>query len=322
MPPSCLPVEQSAIGEPFLPRPLSRTLAELRKNASPGRNVLLDRVLQPFRGIVPLNATRGAVVQKLREALPEVVLRLRDLGSNYLINFPEGFSKSSANFDAMFGADLPAKMDRGAPETSSDQPTDLRWTRLQAFTAFACRSLKQAEEKVQEYRNRTGGHAVVVKPFRRVYEDCCGAVGLVPIPSAEFRTADPHRILEEIQQKQPNVWALLEGARQVFNTPTAPFNAAQTVLFVTHPMARHWQHSHITRVWLHPDYHPKLDASEIKRLRSEFTISEVVYDELESDQFVTVLSEQQFDFVRREQERHGAWRNLRGQYDSISFQVS
>jgi hypothetical protein len=272
---------------------------ELRERSREFRDPLTDHIAQPLRGVIQDGDDRGTRINNLRQALPEVVERLRSFSGNYLLQLPEGIAKSTAHFGILNGEAVYTAIERGA-------------IGFQSFTAFASRSAQQAAEKAKEYEALTGGDAVVITPLRRAYEQECARAGEIPSWENEFRDGSLSGRLQRIKHQQPTVYARLEEYRRGLWSKGSRnlFDCSSTVLFMTHRMAQSWAQSRNTRLWLHPSYDPEQSDDEGEKLRSAFTLSKVTYDELEVDGFVHLLREDLFGLIEREQRRYGSWRDL------------
>ena len=83
-----------------------------------------------------------------------------------------------------------------------------------------------------------------------------------------------------------------------------------TILFTTHAVVQTWSENFTTRIWLHPDFDPyDLDAQ--RGLAHSFTIQEVVFDELEVDEFLDVLPDRLFRQIKGAQKTYGKWREMK-----------
>jgi hypothetical protein len=282
----------------FLPKKAPASFHEMRERSHLRRDPMTEYVGQPFRGALDQNDSRVVQAQKLRLALSQSVSRARELDINYVLRLYEGFGKSSAHFDAIVDEALYDAMDRNGT--------------YQSFIAVACRSAQQAAEKAREYRERTGGISIVIQSLRHAYETACHEIGESPIPSVGFDNGSLDFFLSTIKRRQPFVWDRLETMRRALWMVDGKlaFDSGRVSLFMTHAMARVWHHARNSRIWLHPDYAPSMSDEEAEVLRTGFTLSKVVFDEIEVDEFIHLLSEGLHDVIAREQERHGNWRQL------------
>ncbi|MFD0461705.1 hypothetical protein ACFQY9_07205 [Microvirga aerilata] len=304
----------SAIPPEFQVRKPVTCLADLRKRSREGSDALTDYIAHPFRGILQDTDDRESRIGKLRDALPDVVGRLRGTNSNYLLQLQEGAAKSTAHFKLIKSEAIYNAIEDGV-------------VGFESFTAFASRSGVQAEEKAKEYEKLTGGDAVVIKPLRRTYEQMCLEESEKPIQDWEFRDGSLLGRLQTIKLAQPSVYIRLEEYRKALwrRGSRNLYNSSSTILFMTHSMAQFWAQSRFTRQLLNPGFDPgRPDNQMAERFGSEFRLSNVIYDELEADGFINLLREDLFSLIGREQRRYQSWRDLpRGQrLDAFSWLLS
>jgi hypothetical protein len=180
--------------------------------------------------------------------------------------------------------------------------------RLSRFVGFCFRSRAQAEEKAVEF-----GHQVrtfLVCPFWEHLEEACRESGQEPITKEEFDEFDLSLILADIRRRAPDVFDVLEARRKELWAASA-FDPSSTVLVMTHKTAEHWVHGYLTRAWHHPEFNPGSDKEEQHRLARAFQLGEIVFDDPEPDEFLHVLPEPFYAFVRAQQDRHPDWRNMK-----------
>ena len=116
-------------------------------------------------------------------------------------------------------------------------------------------------------------------------------------------------VLDLIKVKQPDVFIELERKRRSLWTNQAGeqlFNGV-TMLFTSHATVKTWNETHLTRIWHHPDFDPTNANQDIDALRTEFAIEKVVFDELEPDDFVYLLTPKIF---RHLSSVRPGWRDL------------
>lgn len=293
-------VPSGALPPEFQFRKRTTCLADLRERSRAGSDALTDYIAHPFRDILRDTDDRESRIGKLRDALPDVVGRLRGMDSNYLLQLQEGAAKSTAHFKLIKSEALYNAIESSVIGSES-------------FTTFASRSAAQAEEKAKEYEKLTGGDAVVVTPLQRTYEQVCLEENEKPIQGREFRDGSLSGRLQMIKLAQPSVYARLEEHRRSLWRKGSRnlYNGSSTILFMTHSMAQFWSQSRVTRLWLNPSFDPARPDIELAgRPESEFRLSSVIYDELEPDGFVNLLREDLFGLIGREQRRYPSWRDL------------
>jgi hypothetical protein len=187
---------------------------------------------------------------------------------------------------------------------------DRALTRRQAsatrkFVAFAFRSRKQAEEKAEDFRQH-GVSTLAVKTFWDHLGEACRETGIRPLGRDDFDEHTASHVLGELASQQPAVFDLMEARRsQLWSR--ARFDDATTVLVMTHKAAEHWQTGRITRAWHHPDFDP---SSGHEALARQFALAEVVFDDPEALDFVHLLPEALYVFVRNTQAQYRGWRNI------------
>ncbi len=184
------------------------------------------------------------------------------------------------------------------------------------FSVFACRSLDQAKAKAQECAEKTGMKTVVIQSLWTHYREECDAEGVIAIRRHEFTDRSTIGILREIKELQPKVYDRLEHIRKSLWSNGVVFDSMETMIFTTHATAFTWHHSQITRIWHHPRFRPLEDQNE-QELREEFVFANVVVDEFELDDIVSVLSEPVYQYISDEQQNID-WRHssTKKQYDS------
>jgi hypothetical protein len=88
------------------------------------------------------------------------------------------------------------------------------------------------------------------------------------------------------------------------------FSTGATTLFTTHAIIQSWHEGHFTRLWHHPKFDPE-NPDPQKELRNSFFIAEVVFDELEIDEFLDILPDKLFQRIQGIQETYRAWKSMR-----------
>ena len=173
------------------------------------------------------------------------------------------------------------------------------------FVAFAFRSRKQAEEKAEDFRQH-GVSTIAVKTFWDHLAEACLDAGIRPLGRDDFDEHTASHVLEELASQQPGVFDLMEERRSQLWSH-ARFDDATTVLVMTHKAAEHWQTGRITRAWHHPDFDP---SSGHEGLANQFPLAEVVFDDPEALDFIHLLPEALYVFVKNTQAQYGGWRNI------------
>ena len=243
-----------------------------------------------FSQNLEVSASREKLIEAYRHRLGETLGYLRTFSNPYVIKAVEGLGKTSAHFN---------------PVALEALDNAIAAHPRQRFSGFAFRSYDQARQKARECRER-GHNAVIVQSFWQVYKEVCETKGLKPLSPHSFPDASAHGVLQRIQEEQPKVFDLLEQRRRSLWEEGA-FNSGTTILLLTHALARSWHYSRITRNWYHPEFDP---GDSHQDLRDQFPLAEVVFDELELDEFLHILPERTFELLEQEQQEHDNWRNL------------
>ncbi|MEH2562436.1 hypothetical protein [Bradyrhizobium sp. AZCC 2289] len=280
------------IDTPIVEGPGSESNAGLhRKQSEIERNWPL-----PMRGL-PL----AQVMVEYRNKLKGAVAACRDFEGMYsdcIILSGEGIGKTTAHMrfavqEALFTA-LDGKGDQ------------------QRFNAFAFRSLGQAEEKAAEAEEKTGCKIVIIKSFWAHYEDACEIEGIEPLPRAHFHDRSINGVLKTIQERQPTVFDRLETIRcniWPMHGDRPNFDAADTLIFTSHPTASSWAFSQMTRTWYHPEFKPFTDPDEQATLRNRFLFDKVIYDEPEIDELLYIIPQNLFRHLTQQHEAVN-WKDL------------
>jgi hypothetical protein len=108
----------------------------------------------------------------------------------------------------------------------------------------------------------------------------------------------------------PEVFQRMEAFRQSFWSKVS-FNPGTTMIFTTKATVRTWHVNRATRPWLHPDFRADLEDDVADRLAKDFRFGVIAFHELEIDEFMHIWSEEQFDGIEEQQQRHTDWRNMR-----------
>ncbi|MGY3354809.1 hypothetical protein ACVWZK_001472 [Bradyrhizobium sp. GM0.4] len=228
----------------------------------------------------PIYCSRSVAEMRMlyRDKLAAECAAVRAFGLDHLILSAEGIGKTYALFSLMAEEALDTAM------SHDDQ--------VRRFFCFACKSIEQATAKAAEYENEHR-RAVLVKSFWRHYAETCENLGKTPIKKQDFdEDTNIVHVLDVIRTEQPTVFVQLERKRRSLWTNEAGeqlFNGA-TMLFTSHATVKTWNESHLTRIWHHPDFEPTNGRRDTKDLRTEFAIEKVVFDELEPDDFVHLLT--------------------------------
>jgi hypothetical protein len=217
---------------------------------------------------------------------------------DHIIVSAEGIRKTHVLFDLMEAEALDTAV------KARDQ--------VRRFHCFAFRSADQAAEKAHEYQTSNGNRrAVVLKPFWKRYEDACRKRGKAVIQRECFEEeTDIVSVLRKISQEQPDVYNELEYFRRAFwtNAGDQLFNGV-TMLFTTHATVMNWNKTHLNRIWHHPEFDPGATRQDdLNRLRTEFAMEKIVFDEPEPDEFVYILPAAMFEHLSAAWK--SPWRNL------------
>jgi hypothetical protein len=78
---------------------------------------------------------------------------------------------------------------------------------------------------------------------------------------------------------------------------------------MTHKAAQTWQSNQLTRLWSHPRFDPG-EPDQFEKLRSEFRLGRIIFDDPEVDDFIHILPAPVFDFFQHLHKDHPDWRNL------------
>ena len=213
-----------------------------------------------------------------RDKLAAECAAVRVFDIDTIILSAEGIGKTYAHFAIM-------------AEEALD--TAMSYDDEKCFFCFASKSLEQATAKAAEYETEHR-RAIVIKSFWRYYEGACAKLGHVPLEKQDFEEdTNIVLVLDQIKAEQPDVFVELELKRRSLWTNEAGeqlFNGV-TMLFTSHATVKTWNETHLTRIWHHPDFDATNQSLEdLDDLRAEFAIEKVVYDELEPDDFVHVLT--------------------------------
>jgi hypothetical protein len=232
-----------------------------------------------------------------REMLGRGLIQVRGFCDSYLIKTAEGFGKTTSHFQCIKGEMLDIAM-----ALPSDSP--------EPFGCFACRSYQQAEQKADEFRRANPDYhwPVAIKSFNSIYRDFCEQENEQPIDRAMAEESTLSSYLAEIKTHQPRVFDLLENYRTSF-WAKYKFIGGVTTLFTTHATIQSWQENHFTRLWHHPKFDPENPDAQTG-LRNSFIIAEVVFDELEIDEFLDILPRKLFLRIQGFQETYRDWKSM------------
>ena len=115
-------------------------------------------------------------------------------------------------------------------------------------------------------------------------------------------TAPPMEFWEKSRTASPRCMTGLNIFWRALWSDGVAFDSMETMIFTTHATSFTWHHSQITRVWHHPRFRP-LEEEDEQGLREEFVFANVVVDEFELDEIVSILSEREYRYIFEEQER-------------------
>lgn len=234
-----------------------------------------------------------------RSAFPPIIDDVRSLGLPYIIKSGEGVGKNYAHFRSVADAALDASM--------ANESDVLR------FHCFASRSRDQARQKAEEFRRCCSGHhPIVVHGFRHHYEQCCADLGVTPIPKSSFRSGSLDGILAAIKRTQPAVYNRLETVRKsLWQTAGGNIrpNDGTWIVFTTQALARTFNYGQTTPLWYHPEFDPEQPGS-YAAVRDRMKLINVVYDELETQDCLEILSQEMKAFVAEQQAAFPNWRSL------------
>ena len=240
-----------------------------------------------------------------RELLRREVGYMRCSPGPYLMKSAEGFGKTSSHFP-----EIQFEMF----DIASAQP----WGSPALFGCFAFRSYQQAEEKANEFREQHPecNRAAVIKSFHSIYREFCEQEDERPIDRGDAAESTLSSYLAEIRTHQPKVFDLLEDCRTTFWAENK-FSTGATTLFTTHAIIQSWHEGHFTRLWHHPKFDPE-NPDPQRELRNSFVIAEVVFDELEIDEFLDILPDKLFRRIRGIQKANPAWKSM-GRADRVGI---
>ena len=251
-----------------------------------------EQIRRPLRGLIQDGDTQTERAGRFRAACPEFVRMIRQFDMNYVFRAAEGFAKTSSHFDVI----------QEEARTSS-------WDGRHGFTVVACRSRSQAAEKMKEYKDRTGGSAVLIQSLRAIYEQVCEEQGSIPARREGVSIEIAFSLPGTVANRQPRLPKLLRNIGGLCGEMEHSFNQTKTILFTTHATVRLWDETRNTRIWHHPGFDLSMSDERADELRADFRISRVVYDELEIDEFLTLVPENLHDFLARQQQKVPDWRD-------------
>ena len=271
--------------------PPARSFGEWKERRLATLDPVSEQIRRPLRGLIQVGDTQVERAGRFRAACPESVRMIRQFDMNYVLRAAEGFAKTSSHFDVI----------REEARTSS-------WDGRHGFTVVACRSRSQSAEKMAEYKARTGGSAVLIQSLRAIYEEVCEEQAASPLVEREFQSRSLSHFLGTVANRQPSIAKALEEHRlALWRDGASRFNQTKTILFTTHATVRLWEETHNTRIWHHPGFDLSMSDKRADELRADFRISRVVYDELEIDEFLTLMPENLHDCIARQQQKLPDW---------------
>ena len=247
----------------------------------------VSRIRLPTHGV-----DREELKRLSRRKLSDLIYR-RDSNRDTLVKGPEGLGKTTAYY----------------PILANKAWDENQGTGSNRFSAIACRSYEQAEDKLSEYlRQKTypeqGGQ--LIKGFNRHYQEAYKRNGLDPL-DADDDVSDLNEFLERIKCEQPEVYSDMLAEKEKFWTGCR-FDAAATLLFTAHAMAATFNRSIWNRAWYHPDFYP--GNENYHDLAQEMKISNVLHDEVEKDSILSIIPRPLGDFIRALQQEHSDWEYL------------
>ena len=92
------------------------------------------------------------------------------------------------------------------------------------------------------------------------------------------------------------------------------------VLFTTHALIQSWYYNRNSRLWNHPSFDPLDDTADHDELVKSFIIDQVIYDELELGEFLLVLEEPLYRFIKEQQLEMDDWKKLSKREKNRYFQ--
>lgn len=241
--------------------------------------------LHPIRNF---NATVDSKA-KARRAVPEILKNASTYPGVTLVQAPEGTGKTHALMNAAMELRWDSESRRYQSATfNGNEPKTFK-----GFTAIACKSYRQAEEKANEWQMVDNGPSLVVrlKSFTKHYQDILKAD-----PSTEEidrRTAGEMgypSLIHAVQSMQPEIYKRLCRARDLMwmNTNGEIQFRPDACVVMVHDVMKNWPHSHYSKAFMHPEFPDNLDPVEIERCAKEMNIHCAIYDEIDWSDLVFI----------------------------------
>jgi hypothetical protein len=221
--------------------------------------------------------------------------------------------------------------------------------RLKGFLAFSFLSYANAEEKCEEFnhihapasadetckqlnRPQRGPlfQGKVLLSFTELYHRVCVELGELPLSAEDAAGAGHPSFLIAVRAMRPHVYKEMCRRRDAFWKDIDPakgslFDPLTTVLFVAHKVTQTWGGQTPTRAWWHPEYEQHCDDPvALARLTREMTISQVVYDEVTTDDFVGIYDRRLVDWCHCVKRSVSNWdgSKLPGRYQAYSNHIA
>jgi hypothetical protein len=250
----------------------------------PAYDVVARRLVRSLAQIELTDEPLDQTIDRVRRTFTHWLPYIRMSARNYLLCMPEGLGKTTSHFSELV--------------IEGEEPAN-------GYACFAFRKREQAEEKAREFREGKGWPAVVIRPFREHYERACKEEGETPIGEFEFVEGSLRDMLWRIETEQPSVFhRLVHIQRSIWKE--AP--SAWTFLFTTHATASTWHYSQVTRLFNHPKFDLLGDGENDVRLLSSFALNQIVWDEIETDEVLTLIPRDLHDFISSQQKKAQDWR--------------
>lgn len=237
---------------------------------------------------------------KARLTVPVILKNAATHPGATLVQAPEGTGKTHA----LMNAAMERRWEHEAHRYQSARSNGNEPTVFRGFTAIACKSYRQTDEKADEWERADNGPTAVVRltSFTKHYQNVLKAnPGTDEIRRKTAGEKGYPSLLHAVQAMQPAIFQQICTARNLTwaNADGEVQFIPDACVVMVHDVLKNWSSSYYSKAFMHPEFPDDLDPTEIERCAKEMNIHHAIYDEIDWTDLVFIEPAWKVQIARR-----------------------
>jgi hypothetical protein len=182
---------------------------------------------------------------------------------------------------------------------------------------FCSVSTEQAQKKLEEYQQYSGGEGIIWEGFWKIYASLCHDHQVATL-SNSMENHQPHHVWDTIASHQPGIAKALTEYREAMwrgidlNKPIVIFTTVATVT--------QWPYGRVAKALWHPEFVNDMDADEIDALADGYDEQVCILDDYRWSDLLYQFNELQTEQVRTINEEFPNWGTLSRRLKLAAFE--